>query len=216
MGLILEEHMKQKNLIKKYDKQVTMYEKNRENPNMAAWRRKIINSAYGNILEVGIGVGANFSHYNKEKVHVTGVDFSAEMIKSAKKAASRYQIDTELIHADLDDLDFSPESFDCIVSTLTLCSYPDPVNTLNKFNSWCKNDGKILLLEHGLSHNPFWSLTLKAIDPIYSRIAGCHCNRNIQKIVENSKLEVEQMERHWGGILYLIWAKPGLKPKETV
>ncbi len=183
---------------------------------MAAWRRKIINSAYGNILEVGIGVGANFSHYNKEKVHVTGVDFSAEMIKSAKKAASRYQIDTELIHADLDDLDFSPESFDCIVSTLTLCSYPDPVNTLNKFNSWCKNDGKILLLEHDLSHNPFWSLTLKAIDPIYSRIAGCHCNRNIQKIVENSKLEVELMERHWGGILYLIWAKPGLNPKETV
>ena len=79
-----------------------------------------------------------------------------------------YQIDTKLIHADLDDLDFSPESFDCIVSTLTLCSYPDPVNTLNKFNSWCKNDGKILLLEHGLSHNPFWPLTLKAIDPIYS------------------------------------------------
>lgn len=71
MGLILEEHMKQKNLIKKYDKQVTMYEKNRENPNMAARRRKIINSAYGNILEVGIGVGANFSHYNKEKVHIS-------------------------------------------------------------------------------------------------------------------------------------------------
>nr|WP_270578474.1 methyltransferase domain-containing protein [Caldibacillus thermoamylovorans] len=77
--------MKQKNLIKEYDKQVTMYEKNRENPNMAAWRRKIINSANGNILEVGIGVGANFSHYNKEKVHVTGVDFSAKMIKSAKR-----------------------------------------------------------------------------------------------------------------------------------
>jgi len=89
--------MKQKNLIKKYDKQVTMYEKNRENPNMAARRRKIINSAYGNILEVGIGVGANFSHYNKEKVHVTGVDFSAEMIKSAKKGcipvSNRYRID---------------------------------------------------------------------------------------------------------------------------
>lgn len=59
--------MKQKNLIKKYDKQVTMYEKNRENPNMAARRRKIINSAYGNILEVGIEWARIFPIITKRK-----------------------------------------------------------------------------------------------------------------------------------------------------
>ncbi|MEI3614111.1 hypothetical protein [Pseudogracilibacillus sp. SO30301A] len=68
--------MKKEKLIRKYDKQVKMYEKNRDQATLSNWRRKLLKSAYGNVLEVGIGVGANFPFYNREKVHITGVDFS--------------------------------------------------------------------------------------------------------------------------------------------
>ncbi|MBB2478874.1 class I SAM-dependent methyltransferase [Bacillus sp. APMAM] len=200
--------MKKESLIRKYDKQVKMYENNRKNQKLAGLRNKIIKKAYGKVLEVGVGAGANFPYYDRNNVEVTGVDFSLEMIRSAKKAASIFQVKAEFIQEDIDELILEDNSFDCIVSTLSLCSYPEPILTLNRFNSWCREDGIILLMEHGLSSNPILSATQKIIDPLYTKISGCHCNRNINKIMEKSNLQVDQIERYWSDIIYLVQARP--------
>lgn len=200
--------MKNEKLIKKYDKHANMYEKNRSNPTLARWRSRIIKNANGRVLEVGVGVGSNFPYYDKENVQVTGVDFSLEMIKRAKQAASDFHIYAEFLQEDVDELRFESNSFDCIVSTLSLCSYPEPVVTLSNFSNWCRKDGTILLMEHGLSSNPLLSYTQRVIDPLFQKISGCHCNRNILKIIEESKLQVERIESYWSDIMYLIWAKP--------
>lgn len=160
------------------------------------------------MLEVGVGAGANFALYKKSHVHVTGVDFSSEMIKVARQTAANYQIDAEFIESDVESLIFEPGSFDCIVSTLTLCSYSNPIKILNLFNTWCKSGGKVLLMEHGLSSNALLSTTQKIINPIYKKISGCHCNRDIQRLLKQSKLEIEHIETYWKDIMYLVWAKP--------
>ncbi|WP_231597602.1 class I SAM-dependent methyltransferase [Bacillus sp. SA1-12] len=100
-----------------------MYENYRSNQKLAGLRKKLIKSAYGKVLEVGVGAGANFPYYNRNNVEVTGVDFSSEMIKSAKRTASIFQIKAEFIHEDINELKLEHNSFDCIVSTLSLCSY---------------------------------------------------------------------------------------------
>ncbi|WP_010098625.1 class I SAM-dependent methyltransferase [Ornithinibacillus scapharcae] len=202
--------MKQDKLIKKYDKQVPMYVSNQENPTMSEWRRKLIREAEGKVLEVGVGVGANFPYYDTEKVTaICGVDFSSEMLHQARRNARNLNMNTSFIQKDIEKLEIEAESFDCIVSTLTLCSYPDPLKTLNKFNNWCAKDGKVLLLEHGLSNNPLLSFTQKAINPIFLQVSGCHCKRNVLALLEESNLVVEKVERYWSGIINLIWAKPG-------
>jgi ubiquinone/menaquinone biosynthesis C-methylase UbiE len=160
------------------------------------------------VLEVGVGVGANFPYYQKDHVHITAVDFSSEMIKSAKRYADALQLNVDFIQKDVEELDFEPNSFDCIVSTLSLCSYTNPIQIVENFNNWCKKDGKILLLEHGLSSNKLLSVTQKIIDPIFIKVSGCHCNRNITKIIQNVGLNVERKETYWKGIIQLIWAKP--------
>lgn len=200
--------MKKEKLIKKFDKQVKVFEKNRANQNLAGWRSKILKNAYGKVLEVGVGAGANFPYYDRNNVVVTGVDFSSKMIESAKGAAANSQVKAKFIQADVDELILEENSFDCIVSTLSLCSYPDPTATLNKFHSWCRKDGIILLMEHGLSSNSLLSFTLKMIDPLYTRISGCHCDRDIRKIIQQSKLQIDHIERYWSGIFHLIWARP--------
>ncbi|MBS3680376.1 class I SAM-dependent methyltransferase [Ornithinibacillus massiliensis] len=201
--------MKKEKLIKKYDSQVSMYENNRNNPTVAGWREKLIKSAYGKVLEVGVGVGANFPHYDKQKVsEIIGVDFSKEMIKSAEQQAITNQLHVHFIHQDVDTLSLQSNSFNSIVSTLTLCSYPDPVKTLNKYNDWCQEDGAVLFLEHGLSSNILLSMTQKVVDPLYRRFSGCHCDRDILKIMEASKLQVKHFEQYWSGMVSLIWAKP--------
>lgn len=200
--------MKKEKLIKKYNKHVNMYEKNLNNPTLGKWRSRIIKSAQGNVLEVGVGVGSNFPYYDRENVHVTGVDFSPEMIKSAKQIAKQYGIDADFIKEDVESLKVEPHSFDTVLSTLSLCSYPNPSEVLNQFNNWCKKDGTVLLMEHGISSNVLLSSTQNVIDPLFKKVAGCHWNRNILEIVESSPLQVEHVERYWTGMVYLIWAKP--------
>ncbi len=205
---LLEGKMKKEKLIRKYDKQAKKYERNRNHATLNNWRRKLLKSAYGNVLEVGIGVGANFPFYNRENVSITGVDFSQQMIESAKRLAPTLQVKANFIQKDINQLRFEENTFDCIVSTLTLCSYPEPIVTLNKFNEWIKPDGTILLMEHGLSSKKFLSTSQKIINPLFKKISGCHCNRDMIAIIEQSNLQIEHVERYWQDILCLVWAKP--------
>jgi ubiquinone/menaquinone biosynthesis C-methylase UbiE len=144
--------MDKERLIRKFNKQAKIYERRRKKKSEKEWREKLIQCARGNILEVGVGAGANFNFYSKD-VHVTAVDFSEEMLDRARQAAFESHIQTDFKRLDIETLSFPDNSFDTIVSTLTLCGYDDPTLVLKKFNSWCKSDGQILLMEHGVSSN---------------------------------------------------------------
>lgn len=200
--------MKNKRIINKFDNQANLYEKARYNKMLSSLREKIIPSASGNVLEVGVSVGANFPYYTDDVNHLTGVDFSSEMLKHAHVAASHYQISLTLMQADIDEVLFEPHSFDTIVSTLTVCGYNDPIATLKRYRSWCKDDGLVLFLEHGLSSNAFLSFTQKAINPIFKKISGCNSNRDIPKLIEKAGFEIIQIDHVWSEIISLIWAKP--------
>ena len=199
--------MKKKDHIKKFDKQVGVYVRMRDNDKFSKYRRKIFHQADGDVLEVGVGTGLNFSHYKGIK-KLTAVDFSEPMIAEAKKEAGRYPFPVEFIRGDAEAVEFKENSFDTIVSSLSFCSYNNPVKLLNKFNLWCKEGGQILLLEHGLVEFKVFQVLQRAIDPLTMRMIGCHQNRDIEKIAASSNLEMIKVERHVIGALYLIQAKP--------
>lgn len=48
-----------------------------------SWRKDLIGSLKGNIMEVGVGTGANLPYY-PSNVHVTGIDFSPKMLAKVK------------------------------------------------------------------------------------------------------------------------------------
>ncbi|WP_422124480.1 class I SAM-dependent methyltransferase [Planococcus sp. X10-3] len=197
----------QKSLPKKFDKQANRYNKYRERDKTFKYRQKIFRDVEGKVLEVGIGVGLNFPFYDKD-VELTGVDFSPEMLKRAKVAAKDYPFTATFIQDDVEAIDFPANSFDTIVSSGTLCGYQNPLKVLNNFQKWCKPDGKILLLEHGISSNKPLGLLQKSLDPVAVKIAGCHANRDISGIVKSSNLQLIREERYLAGNVYLIWAKP--------
>lgn len=194
-------------LIKKFDRQARMYEKRRKRQDLKAWRQKLLQTAKGAVLEVAVGAGANFPYYHSH-VEVTAVDFSPEMLKRAKEAAREYGIKADFIQADVESLAFAPDSFDTVVSTLSLCGYKDPMRMLRQFNRWCKKDGNILLMEHGISSNIVIASLQNALDPFAYRMAGCHQNRDMIHIIRSSGLRIEQVERYWMGMVHLVWAKP--------
>ena len=199
--------MDRQSLIKKFDKQAEKYDKRRKNDPMHRFRQRIFQEAEGNVLEVAIGSGLNYPFYSKD-IKLTGVDFSHEMLKAAEHAAKDYPFQTTLIQKDVEMLEFNEDSFDTIISSTSFCAYQEPVDVLNKFQKWCKPDGKILMLEHGISTNTFLAGMQSMLDPLALRVVGCHQNRNISAIVEKSDVKLIREERHLAGSLYLIWAKP--------
>ncbi|HEX7064664.1 MAG TPA: class I SAM-dependent methyltransferase [Bacillales bacterium] len=198
--------MEQEKRIRKFDKQAAKYAKKRNSQAANKWRRKLFNKASGHTLEVAIGAGMNFPYYSKS-IKLTAVDFSPAMLKEARKGAAEHKIETDFILSAVEDLDFPSNSFDTIVSAGTLCTYEEPVRVLNLFNRWCKPDGQILLLEHGVTRFAPLAGLQKVLDPIAIKMIGCHQNRDIEKIVRRSDVRIEKIERAILGYLYLIWAK---------
>lgn len=191
-----------------FDKQANLYETSGYLKILAQKRKRLIASASGEVLEVGVGVGANFPYYTDQVGHVTAMDISSEMVKRAKDRAFNYNVQASFIQTDIADLAFKPNQFDTIVSTLTVCGYADPIATLKNFRTWCREDGIILFLEHGLSRSRALAQFQKIIDPVFKKVTGCHCDRDIIQLIEQAELKIIRKESFWSDIVSLIWAKP--------
>lgn len=200
--------MEKSKLTRKFDRQADMYEKQRKKKSLGPWRRELLQHAEGKVLELGVGAGANFPYYSPD-VQVTAVDFSSQMLEKAKNAAEEQRMQTDFMLSDIERLEFPKHTFDTIVSTLSFCSYEHPVDMFNKLKYWCKPKGQILLMEHGISFNPVFAFVQKAIDPVQYKLSGCHQNRDMLRLIQESNLHIQKVERHWKGIVYLIWATPG-------
>lgn len=130
------------------------------------------------------------------------------MLEKAKRAAKNHRIDSDFICSDIEEMNFSDQSFDTIVSTLSFCSYDKPLMVLDKVNRWCKPNGQILLMEHGISTTIAVSAVQKALHPLLYRVYGCHQTRNILELVRESGIKVDKVECYWFHMVHLIWAKP--------
>ncbi len=170
---------------------------------LSDYGEKLLKSARGDVLEVGVGAGANFPFYDRDQVKVTAADFSEEMIGIARKVAVKHGIEAEFVVEDVEKLSFPKNSFDTVVSTLSLCSYFDPVKVLNQMNRWCRKGGQILLLEHGSSSYFSISLLQKVLNPLAHTISGCHYNRDIMRIIDQWIFR-SKIERYWLNIIHLV------------
>lgn len=170
-------------------------------------RRKLLRTARGDVLEVGIGSGASLRTY-PPGCRITGLDLSTEMIARARNKAEKLGLDVTLVRGDTQELPFEDASFDTCVSQLSFCTVPDPLAGLRELRRVCRPDGQILLLEHTTSTNRLLAPVCRHSGPVLTRSIGCHPNRPILQLVEQAGLTVQAHERNLAGIIVLIWARP--------
>ncbi|QSO52844.1 class I SAM-dependent methyltransferase [Alicyclobacillus curvatus] len=145
------------------------------------YRSDLLSAAKGNVLEVGVGTGANLKFY-PASAHVIGVDFSPRMLAFAQERAKEAQADVKLVQMDIQDLQFADDTFDTVVSTCVFCSVPDPVKGLREIRRVLKPGGRLFMLEHMLSDHLPIALLLHAMNPLTVRMTGANVNR---KTVDN-------------------------------
>mmetsp|Transcript_30275 Transcript_30275/g.97606 ORF Transcript_30275/g.97606 Transcript_30275/m.97606 type:complete len:86 (+) Transcript_30275:683-940(+) len=72
----------------------------------------------------------------------------------------------------------------------------------------CKDDGRILLLEHGRSHYTWLNNILDANAQRHLTKWGCSWNRDILKVIDDAGLHVDYLARWHFGTTYYVVARP--------
>lgn len=193
--------------VRLFDKQAGQYSRKNEGMMLRQWRQELLRHAKGEVLELAVGAGANFPYY-PAGVKVTATDFSSEMLKKAQRAAAEHDLDTQFMLADIDKLEFPEHSFDTIVSSLSFCSYEQPLHVMQKLKRWCKPDGSILMIEHGISSYAVVSVIQRMLDPLLFRFIGCHHTRNIPELIRQSGMRITHEESQMLNMVHLLHVKP--------
>lgn len=158
-----------------------------------SYRRQRFGDVSGRVLDVACGTGTNF-RYLPETVDLVGIDVSPEMLAKAEATLDALDLDGTLQEMDAQDLDFRANSFDVVISSLSTCTFPDPVAALQEMERVCKPDGSIRLVEHGRSSlGPLAWYQKRRADAHYQKL-GCRWTQEPREVVADAGLSVRDVE----------------------
>lgn len=160
-----------------------------------SYRRTVINSAHGLVLEVGVGSGLNLSLYGPAVGRVVGLDPSPELLRIARRRAAEAFVPVSLVRASAEDIPFADAAFDVIVTTWTLCSIPNPIVALFEMRRVLKPGGRLVFVEHGLSQEIRIARWQHRLTPYWKRIAGgCHLDREMNSLIRAAGFRIDTVE----------------------
>lgn len=159
-------------------------------------RREVLASACGSVLEIGFGTGLNLPHYPKTVTSLIVLDPADLLPAKVARRIAVASMPVEVMHLAAELLPFEANRFDCVVSTFTLCTIPDPVAALREVRRVMKPEALFTFLEHGRSDDARVATWQDRLNPI-QRVIGCGCNLNrpIDTLIRQAGLCVERLER---------------------
>jgi len=128
-------------------------------------------------------------------------------VAQQKAAELNYPVQGKVM--DAHKLEFPDASFDTVTSTLSTCTFPDPIQALQEMKRVCRTDGQILLLEHGHS-SMSWLANYqdRRVLQHYQQHAGCRWNQDPLDLVRAAGLKVLSSRRFGLGMFHSIEATP--------
>jgi phosphatidylethanolamine/phosphatidyl-N-methylethanolamine N-methyltransferase len=118
------------------------------------------------ILEVGAGTGISLPLYPRQ-CSVTAIDLSDGMLDRARDRVEQYSLrNVRLIQMDATRLNFPDNTFDIVYAPYFINCVPDPIAVTREMRRVCKQDGRLVFLNHFLSDHAIASKVERAIAPL--------------------------------------------------
>jgi ubiquinone/menaquinone biosynthesis C-methylase UbiE len=131
---------------------------------------------------------------------ITTVDPNAGMHSLARKRIKQTGIEVDRRVLSSERLPFANDSFDCVVSTFTLCSIDGVGQALGEVYRVLKLGGHFLFLEHGLSPDSTVEKWQHRLNWLEMRLAdGCRLDRDIGRIVAAQPFSSLAMDQFYMG-----------------
>ncbi|MBW4651789.1 MAG: class I SAM-dependent methyltransferase [Kaiparowitsia implicata GSE-PSE-MK54-09C] len=169
-----------------YSRQILPYllDWSMSNKTLGRYRREVLASVQGDVLEIGFGTGLNLSYYPDHLEKLVAIDANPGVSRLAQKRIDTASITVDHRVLNGEHLPMPDASFDTVVSTWTLCSIADVDQALQEIYRVLKPDGTFVFIEHGLSAEPHIQVWQNRLTPIQKVVGdGCHLNRQIRELV---------------------------------
>jgi ubiquinone/menaquinone biosynthesis C-methylase UbiE len=172
-----------------------VFDKGGNTPEFNGYRQRLLATARGRVLEIGFGTGLSAPYYPQTVEQVVAIDPNDGHRPRALKRISEAAVPIELRTAVGEHLPLEDRSFDCVVTSMTLCSVTDLPRTLAEIGRVLKPGGRYLLWEHGLSDDPAVQRWQHRLNGFQMRMfGGCHLDRPIRSVVEEAGFRFDTVE----------------------
>ncbi|MBL8186920.1 MAG: class I SAM-dependent methyltransferase [Acidobacteria bacterium] len=167
------------------------------NPQMGKYRRRALEPATGETLEIGFGTGLNLPYYPATVSKLTVLDSENMLTELVNQRIAECPLPVVKMQLDAQGrLPFADSSFDSVVTTLTLCSIENTAPALAEIRRVLKPDGRFIFWEHGRSDDQTTARWQDRLNPLQQVIgAGCNMNRKIDELIASAGFEITTLDR---------------------
>ena len=160
-------------------------------------RQQIVSLAEGKVLEIGVGSGANFSHYDPARVSkLYALEPNPGMLRLAERQRQRTKLNVEFLDLPGERIPLADGAVDTVVSTFTLCTIPGIVEAIRGIGRVLRPDGKLIFFELGLSPDPAIQRWQKRLEPVHHWLfQDLYLTRDIPSLIMQGGFQIEQMEK---------------------
>ncbi len=160
----------------------------------AEHRRRLIEGATGEVLEIGAGTGRNLPLY-RAAARVVALEPDPDMRARARHAAEGAAVPVEVVDGDAMALPFPDRSFDTVVSGLVLCTVPDPARALAEIRRVLRPGGTLRFYEHVRSADHRLARWQDRLERPWGWLGrGCHPNRDTAASVAAAGFRVSDLD----------------------
>jgi len=177
-----------------------------------SWRARLVAAVDGDVLEIGVGTGANLPHYRAAS-SVRAIEPNPERAEKARVAAqeatAQLGIPVQVGVAPAESLPYADGAFDAVVSSLVFCSVVDPDRALAEIERVLRPGGVLWMLEHVRPRTPLLAQLATFVTPAWRRIAhNCHLDRPTLDTLRAAGWQVDILRRR--GVMVKVRAQKAL------
>ncbi len=172
-----------------------------ERRGMRAHRRALLARARGRVLEIGAGTGLNVPFYAPGLDALVLTEPEEGMVRRLERRVARERPDARVVRAGAEALPVADASFDAVVSTLVLCTVPDPEAAVAEVRRVLRPGGALLFIEHVRADDPALARRQDRLaGPWAVFAAGCRCERRTLDLLARALVLTPPAREEWRGM----------------
>jgi len=158
-------------------------------------RERVAAGLHGEVVEIGFGSGLNVPFYPSAVQRVAAVEPADTAWRIASKRVAASPVAIERSGLDGQQLPFEDDSFDCAISTWTMCTIPDVARALAEVRRVLRPGGTLHFVEHGLAPDEGVVRWQRRLEPLQKKVfGGCHLTREIPVLIEAAGFTIKELD----------------------
>jgi ubiquinone/menaquinone biosynthesis C-methylase UbiE len=159
-------------------------------------RKQLLRGARGTVLEIGVGSGANFPHYDAARVDkIYALEPNPGMVQLAERRLRGTTLTVEFLGVPSERIPLADACVETVVSTFTLCTISGVLDALRDVHRVMKPASRLIFFEISASPDLRVRRWQRRWEPLHRAVfEGLFLTREIPSLLKVSGFSIESMD----------------------